>query len=265
MSRLSRDRVLVGLAPERLTALAVGGWWRTRLIDRHALLLPEQDPGHWDKGVAALASLLDEPAWRGRDVHVVLSAHYVRHVVVPPGAGMGDAERRNLAEVVFREVFGDLARDWDLRVSPATDGQPTIGCGAPRALIAALRDACKGRGRLAALQPSLMPVFNRARRQLGKAVGCLALVEPGRITLAALDNGRWTYVDSRAGGGNLLPQLLLEEGELHARQPGGILWLCDLSGDARLPGGGFWSHKRVEPPSLPGFDGISNLAVWGMQ
>jgi hypothetical protein len=261
---LSRDRVLIGFAPERLTALAVGGRWRQRLIDRHAVPLPEQDAGQWDKGVVALGRLLAEPAWRDREVHLVLSAHYVRHVVVPPGEGMNDAERRNLAEAVFREVFGDLARDWDLRVSPSREGQPTIGCGAPRALIAALRDVCKGRGRLAAIQPSLMPVFNSARRQMAGAVGCLALVEPGRITLGALDNGEWKYIDSRAAGGSLLPQLLLEEGELHARQPGGILWLCDLSGEARLPGGNFWSHKRIDPPRLPGFDGISNLAVWGM-
>jgi hypothetical protein len=261
---LSRDRVLVGLAPERLSAMVVGGWWRPRLIDRHAMLLPDQDAGHWDKGIAALEKLLNEPAWHNRDIQVVLSAHYVRHVVVPPGEGMSDAERRNLAEVVFREVFGELARDWDLRVSPTRDGMPTIGCGAPRSLLAALRGACKGRGRLVSIQPSLMPVFNRARNEMAKAVGCLALVEPGRITLAALDSGRWTYVDSRAGTGGLLPQLLLEEGELHARQPGGILWLCDLSGDARLPAGNFWSHRRIEPPRLPGFDGISSLAVWGM-
>jgi hypothetical protein len=260
---LSRDRVFVGLAPERLTALAVGGRWRAKLIDRHALPLPEQEAGHWDEGVAALAGLLGEPAWRGRDVNVVLSAHYVRHVVVPPGEGMKEAERRNLAEVVFREVFGDLARDWDLRVSPARDGQPTVACGAPRALIAGLREVCQGRGRLLSIRPSLMPVFNRVRKQMADAVGCLALVEPGRITLAALDNGQWRYVDSRAAGGALLPQLLLEEGELHARQPGGILWLCDLSGDARLPGGSFWSRKRIEPPTLPGVDGISDLAVWG--
>ncbi|MGE5466794.1 MAG: hypothetical protein ACM3Y9_05150 [Ignavibacteria bacterium] len=264
MSRLSPERVFVGLAPERLSALVVGGWWRTRLIDRHALALPEQESARWDKGVAALQALLGEPAWHGRDVTVVLSGHYVRHAVIPPGSGMSDAERRNLAEVVFREVFGDLARDWELRVSPSQDSLPTIACGVPRPLLAALEDACRDRGRLVSVQPSLMPVFNRARRQMQRAVGCLAVVEPGRITLAALDGGRWKYVDSRAGGGSLLPQLLLEESELHARQPGGILWLADLSGEAMLPGGSFWSHRSVEPPRMPGVDEAAGLAVWGM-
>jgi hypothetical protein len=260
-----RERVLVGLAPERLSALVVGGLWRMRLIDRHAVPLPIQEAVHWESGVAALEKLLQEPAWQGRDITVILSGHYVRHAVIPPGSGMSDAERRNLAEVVFREVFGDLARDWELRVSPTKDAMPTIASGVPRPLLTALRNACQGRGRLLSIQPSLMPVFNRVRTQVARAVGCLALVEPGRVTLAALENGQWKFVDSRAGTGNLLPQLLLEEGELRARQPGGILWLCDLSGDARLPAGSFWSHKRIEPPRLSGFDGISNLAIWGMQ
>lgn len=263
MSPLSRERVLVGLSPDRLSALSIGGWWRRRLVDRHALPLAGQDAAHWDKGIGALEQLLAEPAWHGREVSVVLSAHYVRHAVIPPSAGMSDAERRNLAEVVFREVFGDLARDWDLRVSPTRDGLPTIACGAPRSLLGAIRDACKGRGRLLSIQPSLMPVFNRVRQQMGRAVGCLALVEPGRITLAALDSGQWKYVDSRAGSGSLLPQLLVEEGELHGRQPGGILWLCDLSGDALLPGGSFWTHRHIEPPRLAGV-GADSLAVWGM-
>ncbi|MDD5250690.1 MAG: hypothetical protein PHY45_17060 [Rhodocyclaceae bacterium] len=264
MSLSWRERVVVGLAPDQLSALALGGFWRPRLIDRHARLLAEQDAAHWDKGIAALEALLAEPAWRGRDITVVLSGHYVRHAVIPGGRGLADAARRSLADVVFREVFGDLARDWELRVSPTTGGMPTLACGVPRPLLAALQAACEGRGRLRSIQPSLMPVFNRARQQIAKSVGCLALVEPGRITVAALENGRWKYVDSRAGGGNLLPQLLLEEGELHARQPGGILWLCDLTGAARLPGGTFWSHKRIDPPRLAGFDGISSLAIWGV-
>jgi hypothetical protein len=258
-----RERVVVGLAPDGISALALGGLWRARLLDRHSVLLQGQDAANWDKGIEALQRLLAEPAWSGRDVTVILSSHYVRHAVVPPGQSLTDAERRSLAEVVFRDVFGDLARDWELRVSPAGSGLPALACGVPRALLASLQSVCEGRGRLQSVQPSLMPVFNSVRRDIARAIGCLALVEPGRITLAWVENGQWKHVDSRAGTGGLLPQLLLEESELHGRQPGGILWLCDMTGAARLPAGTFWSHKRVDPPRLGGFDDISGLAVWG--
>lgn len=264
MSLSWRERIVVGLAPERLSALWFGGLLRQSLRDRHAVLLQHKDPAGWEQGINALDTMLAEPSWRGRDIVVILSAHYVRHVVVPPGRGMGESERQTLAKVVFHDTFGDLARDWELRVSPAGSGMPTLACGMPRALLAALRTVCGNRGRLHSVQPGLMPVFKRARQDIGKAAGCLALVEPGRITLAFVENGQWRYVDTRAGDGSILPQFLLEEGELHGRQPGGILWLCDLTGTARLPTGEFWSHKPILPPSLPGVDPGLSLATWGV-
>lgn len=264
MSLSWREQIVVGFAPERLSALWLGGLVRQRLLDRHAVILPNKDFSSWEKGINALETLLSEPAWRGRDVVVILSAHYVRHVVIPAGRGMGDSERQTLAAVIFHDTYGDLAKDWELRVSPAASGMPTLACGAPRPLLEALRTVCAGRGRLHSIQPGLMPVFKRARHAIGKAAGCLALVEPGRITLAFVENGMWKYVDSRAGDGSILPQFLLEEGEVHGRQPGGILWLCDLTDTARLPAGEFWSHQPVALPRLPGIDPGPSLAAWGL-
>jgi hypothetical protein len=261
---LWHERVLVGFSPERISALCLGGLLRPRLLDRHAIPLQEQDLAQWDKGVDALEVLLAEPAWKGRDIDVILSGHYVRHVVVPSRRDLAAGEQHTLAKVVFRDTFGDLANDWELRVSPLATGRTTLACGVPRSLLAALRTVCNGRGRLRSVQSGLMPMFNQVRRQVGDSVGCLAWVEHGRITLAYFENGQWAYVDSRAGDGNSLPVRLLVEGELNKRQPGGILWLCDQTQAAHLPAGSFWSHKRVEPPRLPGFDGLSSLAIWGM-
>ncbi|HET7775248.1 MAG TPA: hypothetical protein VFK74_02700 [Azospira sp.] len=263
MSPLSRKRILIGLSPERLSALALGGLLRPHLLDRHAVLLHGQDAGEWEQGMPALEALLAEPAWGGGNIRIVLSGHYVRHAIIPAGSNLSVAERQVLAEAVFRDTFGDLARDWELRVSLPSPGKRTLASGVPRGLLAALRGACAKRGRLDSIQPALMPIFNHVRREIGDSVACLALVEPGRTTLAFVEHGQWKYIDSRAGTGGALPQLLLEESELNQRQPGGILWLCDLSDSARLPGGSFWSHREIEPPALAGFDGISNLAIWG--
>lgn len=264
MSRLWHERIIIGLSPHRLSALWVEGLLRPRLLDRHTVPLKEQNTAEWDKGLAALENLLAEPAWREHDITIVLSGHYVRHAIFPVARGLTEAARQALAEVVFRDIFGDLARDWELRVSPVPGGMQTLASGVPRSLLAALRTVCESRGRLYSIQPGFMSIFNRVRQQIGKSVGCLTLVESGRITLAFIENGQWMYVDSRAGDGNMLPQMLLEEGALNARQPGGILWLCDMTEAARLPAGSFWSHKKIEPPSLPGFDDISSLAIWGL-
>ncbi len=258
------ERIVVGLSPERLSVLSLGGLLRTSLLERHELVLQDQDTAQWDKGLKALATVLAAPVAKERDIAIILSAHYVRHVIFPAGRGLARAERKTLADVVFRDTYGDLARDWELLVSPIDGALQSLACGVPRSLLGALRTVCEGHGRLYSIQPSLMPVFNSMRHEIGRSAGCLALVESGRITLAFVENGHWRYVDSRAGDGGILPLLLLEESELSERKPGGILWLCDLTATARLPDDSFWSHKRIEPPRLPGFEGTSSLAILGL-
>lgn len=272
MSLLSSERVVIGLAPEKLSALAVNGRFRPRLLDRHLLPLHSQ-PSAWDKGIEAMDALLAEEGWHDRDITVVLSNHYVRHAVVPAESGLSDEERLALAQIVFRDVFGDLSSDWELRVSP-TNTVTTLASGVPRGLLDSLTTVCETRGRLYSIQTALMAVFNRVRRELSATSACLALVEVGRVTLASVDRGQWVYVDSRAGSGNILPQLLQEENELHKRKPGGILWLCDLTGStSAIPEDPFWSLHRIEPPRLAGIDEgsdhagglVGNLALWGVE
>lgn len=266
-------RAAVGLSPHQLSAFALDGRFRPRLSDRHLLPLPEQPPSVtvWDSGIGALDSLLAEPGWRGRDITVILSGHYVRHAVVPAGPGLSSDGLLSLAQIVFRDIFGELAGDWELRVSPPRSGEATLASGVPRALLASLETVCEAHGKLRSVQPCLMAVFNHVRRAIGSSSASLALVEAGRVTLASVDHGQWLYVDSRAGGSNVLPQLLLEEGELYERKPGGILWLCDLTGSVFLPPDTYWSQHRIEPPKIGGVvpgegseAGLAmNLALWG--
>lgn len=265
MSLLSPNkRIVVGFAPERLSALYLGGLLRPRLLDRHAVPLTGNDPAHWAEPLRALSALLDEPVWHGQEIGVILSSHYVRYIVVPAGRNLTQAECLALAKVLFHETYGDLADNWEIRVSPPGMGLATIASGVPRDLLADLDKVCGKRGRLTSVRPSLMPVFNRARRLMGKAAGYLAVVEAGRIVLVSVANRQWKSADSRAGDGTTLPHLLQEEGELHGRQPGGILWLSDLTASAKLPTGVAWSHRRIDPPRLAGMDDIPNLASWGL-
>lgn len=303
MSPSWRERVAIGFSPLGVSALRVGRGWRPRLRDRHAVLLGGRlagdfaggGSGHrvgntlgntvgdsagdsvgasvgdsfgnaadWTAGIAALEALFTEPAWRGRDIAVVLSAHYVRHVVLPAGPRLAEAERQALAAALLQECFGDPVRDWAVRVSPVRAPVPTVACAVPPGLLAALRAVCAGRGRLRSIRPVLMPFFNRVWPAIGRTAGCLALVEPGRITLASVADGRWQHIDSRAGEGAALPRLLLESGTVHGRQPGGLLWLGDLTGHAVLPDPALWSHLPVPPPRLPGIAVPPCLAAWGL-
>lgn len=265
MSLLSRDRLVIGLAPERLSALRVDGRLRPRIGDRYASALQAANGGQWDASIAALEILLDEPSWAARDLTLVLSSHYVHYALIPQGKGLAAAERDDLARLIFRNIFGELSSEWEIRVSPS-GGPQTVASAVPQAFLKALHDICDGRGRLRSIQPGLMAVFNRARPEIGSHSGTLALVEPGRVTLAAIENGQWQSVVSRAGRSGTLVQLLEDESELYGRSPGGALWLCDLAGEVQLPSGLPWQLQRLKPaPAGVADNGATSLAEWGVE
>ncbi|HEX6735809.1 MAG TPA: hypothetical protein VF096_13440 [Azonexus sp.] len=258
MSPLSRERLLVGLAPERLGAVRLGFWRRRQHLGEQALALaPPAAGAPWASGIETLELLLDDPAWRSRTLSVALSSHYVRYAVLPRGRHLALPEQTELAQVVFRKLFGELASDWECRISPG-DGETTVASAVPTALLDALRAACQGRVTLHSVQPGLMSIFNRVRAGIGRHDGTLAVVEAGRITLAALAAGAWQTVTSRAWEPEALPALLAELGELSARPAGGRLWLCDLSGRAAAPAAPAWQVERLFAGQRAG------LLSWGL-
>lgn len=244
MSPLSRERLVVGLAPERLDAVRLGFWRRRRLAERSVPLSPVTAGTPWLAGIEALELLLDEPAWQARTLTVALSSHYVRYAVLPRGKQLATGEQNDLARVIFRKLFGELASAWEFRISPG-DGDLALASAVPSALLAALRTACEGRITLGSVQPGLMSVFNRVRPAIGRHAGTLALVEPGRITLATLGNSGWQAVSSRAWEPAALPDLLAEAETLADGAAGGRLWLCDLSGRAVAPEPPAWQVERL--------------------
>lgn len=244
MSPLSRERLVVGLAPERLDAVRLGFWRRRRLAERSVPLAPSTAGAPWMAGLEALELLLDEPDWQARTLTVALSSHYVRYALLPRGKQLVAGEQDDLARVIFRKLFGELASAWEFRVSPG-DGDLALASAVPTALLAALRTACEGRVTLGSVQPGLMSVFNRIRPAIGSQAGTLALVESSRITLATFGDGGWQAVSTRAWEPDALPGLLAESEALAAGPAGGRLWLCDLSGQAVAPEPPAWRVERL--------------------
>lgn len=259
MSLLSRERLVVSLAPDQLTVLRLGMGRSRSPRKQHAEALPGNGSQPWSNGLEALEILLDDPAWGGPEITIILSNHFVHYAVLPKINHLTAAAGNDLARLIFGKLFGELAHDWELRVSPGGP-QPTLACGVPHALLTDLRAACEGRGTLRSIQPALMAVFNRARSVIARQSGTLALLESQRLTLARIENGQWQSISSRAGSAAALPELLREAAALAGGASGGRLWLCDPAGEARLPPGGAWQVEH-----LPGGHAyVGSLAAWGM-
>jgi hypothetical protein len=203
VSRLSRDRLLVSLAPDFVALVRVAGRLRPRVVDKKAV---ECDPGFgaaaWQGAVAALEAALAPLRAERVDVTVVLSNHFVRYAIVKPDATLaGEEEALGHARFHLTRVYGERARGWDLRLSPSRRGAPRLASALDPGLVPAIaacfpRDA---KARLVSVQPYLMAAFNRWRAELARDEGWLLLVEPQRVCLALIAGRRWAAVQTLRG------------------------------------------------------------------
>ena len=256
-------QVIVAIAPDRLSALLVGGTLRRRLLDRQAVSLPSASAS-WAQTLTAFEELFAETSWRGHQLHIVLSNHHVSYQALNQTTRLTSHERLALAVAKFSETFGELAETWEIRVSPPGIDGATIASGVPSQLLDDLRSHSQGKARLRAIRPVMMPFFNQARPLIGHSTGYLVLVEESRLTIAFMADGHCLSVSSRAGSGRQLAHLLHEESDLHQRLPGGLLWVCDLTNSAQVPTDPAWIPRLIPPPLLPGLSGKPDLASWGL-
>jgi hypothetical protein len=213
-----RDRLRVGLCPERLVLAGYRRGLRPRLARKEIVALPPPagaDAAPWRGAVEALRGALAAGAPRPIEVSVILSNHFVHYAVLPWSKALESAEDwRALARHRFAAAHGPAAADWELRLSHGAPRGARVACAVSAELLAALAEAVAAAGaRLAAVQPHLMAAFNRVRRRLGASCW-LAVEEPGRLVLALISDGEWRAIRSRRVEGDWRAQ----ESELLERE-----------------------------------------------
>jgi hypothetical protein len=213
---------------------------RGRSVRRFDVIAEGANGGEpWQASVDRLSAALLEMGLRTGALHVVLSDHFLRYVLVPWSDKLvADGERLAFARLMLQEVYGPMAEGWEVCMDDQPAGQPSFACAVDRGLPHALRERCKQRRlRVAALVPALAARVNRHRHALRAAAFCLASVEPGRLTLAFRAPASWTAVRSRRSDVPLaeaLPAALKQESLAGGSTLAGTLYLVgeDI---ARLP------------------------------
>lgn len=276
MSVLSRNELRIVLCPSHAALLAIEHRFTRRGI-RHEVKRREVVTGdgaagaarggakrRYDKVLAALEAALPAFAAGRPAVTLILSNHFSRYMLVPWNEALaGDAERLAYAQHRFRELYGDAAKQWDLRLSPDVDGAPQLSSAVDRRLLGAARELfARHKVTVASIQPYLMAAYNAAYGVLQRRSAWFGLVEPGMLCLALLHKGRWTRLRSLRIGPAWeaeLPQLLEREACLAG--PAGaaseVLLAAPAIDEQALPQSARWQFRRLALPTPGGEWGIA--------
>lgn len=215
MSLSWNESMRVALCPDGVGMVRMSRG-RQRLLEKNVAtgVAIDHEP-IWAGAVGALRAGLDGVDAPAREVTIVLSNHFVRYLLLPGNDALaGPEEELAHAGHCFARVYGDAAGAWEIRLSASNGGQQ-VACAIDRELLSNLDQAVAASGRhLNSVQPYLMAAFNRWRRAFSEPLVWFVLAEPGRLCLAALQNGRWRHLvnlQAHADWSDSLPELLARQ------------------------------------------------------
>lgn len=207
MSPLLPDRLRVMLSPTAVRLVRERGWPKRRCVDSAVLPCSPGEGALWQGGVATLEAALAEPRWQGAPLVLMLSDRLLHYQLLAGQAELGSfPERQGYARFHFRQVYGPLVDDWEIRVDDPLPGTPIVACAMDRSLANSLEMLAKTAGtRISRIQPGFAAAFNRMRRVLSTTAGdtvVLALIEPESLCFAVIADGHWQALRQRAVAGN---------------------------------------------------------------
>jgi len=261
VSPLWRDELRVVLAPEQVVLVRLG-WALTkrglipRLEEKSVVDCAPTAAGDaaWDAPLNTLEVEMPRLLARRTVAQVILSNHFVRYTLMPWSETLSNAaEDVAYARHCFRQLYGADAEQWELRLSPERAGLPRLVSAVDARLLAALRGVFERNGvALASIQPRLMAAYNNSRLTLKNSSAWFALLEPGCLCLALLQDGRWASVRTMRIGSDwrdTLSRALEREAylaEANADTQSVFLWAPELGKEA-LPESGRWQITPLQP------------------
>jgi len=239
VSRWSASPLRIALAPGEAALLRARD---SRVLATH------------ERSAASLLPLLDEAladaAWHSRRAEVVLSQHFVRHVLTPPpGKALSRAEERALVSASLRDIYGGEALQWDVQVLSQPPQHGLLGAAMDASFIQQLEAQLTHHGfREAAIRP-LASVA--ARRLPQRLAGWWALAEPGWLSLFGSANGIWRHVAGQPVGDDwitALPELIDRETASAAEALPSAVWVQAVgTGPVLKPAAGDWQVLPHDP------------------
>jgi hypothetical protein len=189
---------------------------RLFLSDGQEFVFEKTEPVQWRSAVDFLPRVL--ASYKGRKASLILADQFVHYALLPWSDTLKThAQWLALARHRFVSIHGPIAEEWEVKFAETAPSGPRLACAAERGLIDSLSDAFNGSGvHLVSVQPFLVTAYNRVRQDTGGTCW-LVVEEPGRLTLAFLQQGLWIAIRSRRADERwrrVLPEIIERESAL---------------------------------------------------
>jgi len=245
---LWRDKLCIGLSPERLTLVRGSVGLRPALRAKHSLPVPAGE-GAWKPAMELLhKTWLADKQWQNADAHVILSNSFVRYQLVPWSEEIASQDERDLyIRQSFAQVYGDAAANWVYSVSEVARGAAWFVGAMDREFLNQVEAVAQQAGcALRSVEPHVMPAFNGIRKLIKTRNCWFAQIENDRLLLGMIQNGHWLTLSSRQiqrdAWQRELPLLLEREWRINgmSQVPREVVISAPEAKQAALDGEGKW-------------------------
>jgi len=262
--RFRRDRLHIGLEPDRLTLVrlsgALSGFASSRVVS--STIVDVEENTRESACCEALRQELRAPRWQGAESHIVLADRVVRYFVAerPPGARNVE-EVRLAAGLRFEDIFGVPAADWAIQLDMPALATSQLGCALKKSFVTDLAAACaEAKSPVASIQPFAVSEFNRWHSLIGGKDGWFAAPGRGSLWVGQKKGNDWLSAHQFVLTEDLVGEFsrFMAQEYLRASSPSPeaspTVWLSGLLGDlatrqrlasspARLLGALCWSGQ----------------------
>lgn len=153
----------------------------------------EDEAPAWAYAITKLNQLIHEFKLESKTkVNISLSSDWVRFLTLPPYSSyLNKLEKSAYALAAFKEIYGEIANQWQIKVQDSPPNQPMLCVAIDAALLQAVQQLTEQHHlSLVSVQPYVMDVFNQLHAQFAKANGFSVIIETNRLILITLTQGR---------------------------------------------------------------------------
>ena len=261
MSPLWRDRIRIGLFPDKVVLVRLVRRWRPQIADQRIVPCDPDEAGEapWQAPLTGLKEALPAFAPRRADAEAILSSAFTHHLLVPWSDQLsGEEEEIAYVRHCFARIYGDGAKRWALRMSPDRAGAHRVASAVDQRLLDTLASTLQeARLPLRSVQPYLMAAFNEWRPRFKDLTAWLAVVDGGKISLALLHRDRWHSLRTLKVGDSWADELLLilDRERLLVdvpEAPKEVFLVAPEAAEVLIPADSGWTIRRLLSPQQPG-------------